>query len=98
MLTGRERGRVCYCICSVIVYSIVYVYCGYSHCHCVYNVLTVLLQCVFHRGSVKNTCKMLMALGIGSREIYEEDFEKPLLKESREFYRVSGSFFLCTVS
>ena len=46
---------------------------------------------------MKNTCKMLMALGIGSREIYEEDFEKPLLKESREFYRVSG-VFLFTVS
>ena len=41
------------------------------------------------RGSVKNTCKMLMALGLTSREVYEDDFEKPLLKESREFYRVS---------
>jgi len=44
--------------------------------------------CVF-RGSVKETCKMLMALGISSREVYEDDFEKPLLSESREFYRVS---------
>ena len=42
-----------------------------------------------YRGSVKNTCKMLMALGIGSRDVYEEDFERPLLEESREFYRVS---------
>ena len=41
------------------------------------------------RGAVKNTCKMLMALGLTSREVYEDDFEKPLLKESREFYRVS---------
>ena len=41
------------------------------------------------RGSVKNTCKMLMALGLSTREVYEDDFEKPLLKESREFYRVS---------
>ena len=40
------------------------------------------------RGAVKNTCKMLMALGLTSREVYEDDFEKPLLKESREFYRV----------
>ncbi len=46
---------------------------------------------------MKNTCKMLMALGIGSREVYEEDFEKPLLTESREFYRVSHSYWLlCT--
>ena len=46
--------------------------------------------CVFLcRGSVKETCKMLMALGISSREVYEDDFEKPLLSESREFYRVS---------
>ena len=42
------------------------------------------------RGSVKNTCKMLMALGIGSRDVYEDDFERPLLEESREFYRVSA--------
>ena len=49
------------------------------------------------RGSVKNTCKMLMALGIGSREVYEDDFEKPLLMESREFYRVS-SVCACTCS
>ena len=41
---------------------------------------------------MKNTCKMLMALGIGSREVYEEDFEKPLLNESREFYRVSSTY------
>ncbi len=38
---------------------------------------------------MKNICKMLMALGIGNREVYEEDFEKPLLIASREFYRVS---------
>ncbi|XP_064394633.1 cullin-3-like [Halichondria panicea] len=49
---------------------------------------------IVDRGSVKNTCKMLMALGIGSREIYEEDFEKPLLKESREFYRIESQKFL----
>lgn len=39
---------------------------------------------------MKNICKMLMALGIGSREVYEDNFEKPLLAASREFYRVSG--------
>lgn len=39
---------------------------------------------------MKNICKMLMALGIGSRDVYEDNFEKPLLAASREFYRVSG--------
>jgi hypothetical protein len=33
---------------------------------------------------------MLMALGIGNREVYEANFEMPLLAASREFYRVSG--------
>ena len=42
-----------------------------------------------YRGAVKSTCKMLMELGIGSRDVYEDDFERPLLEESREFYRVS---------
>ena len=41
---------------------------------------------------MKNICKMLMALGIGSREVYEVNFEKPLLDASREFYRVSGQW------
>ena len=46
----------------------------------------------FHfRRAVNNTCKMLMALGIGKREVYEDDFEKPFLRESREFFRVSLS-------
>lgn len=32
---------------------------------------------------------MLMILGIDSRSVYEEDFEKPFLEQSAEFYRVS---------
>ena len=32
---------------------------------------------------------MLMVLGIESRSVYEEDFEKPFLIQSAEFYRVS---------
>ena len=40
---------------------------------------------------MKNICKMLMALGIGSRDVYEINFENPLLTASREFYRVSIS-------
>lgn len=31
---------------------------------------------------------MLMILGIDSRAVYEEDFEKPFLEQSAEFYRV----------
>jgi len=37
---------------------------------------------------VKNACQMLMVLGIDSRSVYEEDFEKPFLTQSAEFYRV----------
>jgi len=40
------------------------------------------------RGAVKNACQMLMVLGIDSRSVYEEDFEKPFLTQSAEFYRV----------
>ena len=32
---------------------------------------------------------MLMVLGINSRSVYEEDFERPFLQQSAEFYRVS---------
>ena len=55
------------------------------------------------RGAVKSTCKMLMELGIGSRDVYEDDFERPLLEESREFYRVRFTYscihvcWLCVV-
>ena len=40
------------------------------------------------RGAVKNACQMLMVLGIDSRAVYEEDFERPFLEQSAEFYRV----------
>ena len=38
---------------------------------------------------------MLMILGIDTRSVYEEDFEKPFLEESAEFYKVR--FFLILV-
>lgn len=41
-----------------------------------------------YRGSILNTCKMLMSLGNGKRDVYEEDFETPFLQMSREFYKV----------
>lgn len=43
---------------------------------------------LFFRGAVKNACQMLMVLGIDSRAVYEEDFERPFLEQSAEFYRV----------
>ena len=38
--------------------------------------------------SVRAACQMLMVLGIDSRSVYEEDFERPFLAQSAEFYRV----------
>ena len=49
--------------------------------------LSLLLLIIF-RGAVKNACQMLMVLGIDSRSVYEEDFEKPFLTQSADFYRV----------
>ncbi|XP_041357096.1 cullin-3-like [Gigantopelta aegis] len=49
---------------------------------------------VVDRGAVKNACQMLMILGIDSRGVYEEDFEKPFLEKSAEFYRLESQKFL----
>ena len=38
--------------------------------------------------AVKNACQMLMILGIDTRSVYEDVFEKPFLEESAEFYIV----------
>ncbi|KAK8760001.1 hypothetical protein V5799_028727 [Amblyomma americanum] len=35
--------------------------------------------------SVKNACQMLGKLGVNSRSVYEEDFERPFLAESAIF-------------
>lgn len=44
---------------------------------------------------MKDTCKMLMALGLnGRRDVYEEDFEKPFLKMSREFFKAESQRLL----
>ena len=40
------------------------------------------------RGAVKATCEMLMALGIKTRTVYEENFEQPFLEVSGEFFKV----------
>jgi cullin 3 len=49
---------------------------------------------VVDRQAVKNTCQMLMVLGVESRSVYEEDFEKPFLEQSAEFYRSESQKFL----
>lgn len=43
---------------------------------------------VVDRLSIKNACQMLMILGIDDRSVYEEDFERPFLQQSAEFYKV----------
>lgn len=47
--------------------------------------------------AIRNACQMLMILGIDTRSVYEEDFEKPFLEESAEFYKVSNSSWLAIV-
>eukprot|EP00112_Aurelia_sp_Birch-Aquarium-sp1_P011658 Seg2450.2 transcript_id=Seg2450.2/GoldUCD/mRNA.D3Y31 product=Cullin-3 protein_id=Seg2450.2/GoldUCD/D3Y31 len=49
---------------------------------------------VINRSSIKNVCQMLMTLGVGSRDVYKEDFEKPFLDQSADFYRLESEKFL----
>lgn len=44
---------------------------------------------VVDRLAIKNACQMLMVLGIDQRSVYEEDFERPFLNQSSEFYKVT---------
>ena len=44
--------------------------------------------CVGCRETMKNMCQMLLELSLENNEVYQEDFERPLLKVSRQFYRV----------
>ncbi|XP_043232481.1 cullin-3-like [Amphibalanus amphitrite] len=49
---------------------------------------------VIDKLAVKNACSMLMVLGVDSRAVYEEDFERPFLQQSAEFYRMESQNFL----
>ena len=49
---------------------------------------------IVDRLSIKAACQMLMVLGIDSRAVYEEDFERPFLVQSAEFYRLESQKFL----
>lgn len=44
--------------------------------------------------AIKNSCQMLMVLGINSRWVYEEDFERPFLTQSAAFYKMESQKFL----
>ena len=47
--------------------------------------------------SVKAACQMLIILGIDSRALYEEEFERRFLAQSAEFYKVYNSLIFQTV-
>lgn len=52
---------------------------------------------VVNRVAIRNICHMLIVLGIGSREVYEDDFEILFLQQSSEFYKVNIAL-VCTGS
>lgn len=45
---------------------------------------------VINHLSIKNACQMLMSLGINTRSVYEEDFERPFLAQSVSFYEMES--------
>jgi len=51
-----------------------------------------------NRGLLKNITQMLIDLGVNSRSVYEEDFEKPFLETSSTFYRVESQEFIASNS
>jgi cullin 3 len=51
---------------------------------------------VVDRIAIRNACNMLMILGIDSRCVYEEDFERPFLQQSAEFYKVRSVKHHCS--
>jgi cullin 3 len=51
-----------------------------------------------NRGLLKSITQMLIDLGVNSRSVYEEDFEKPFLETSANFYRVESQEFISSNS
>jgi len=51
-----------------------------------------------NRGLLKNITQMLIDLGINSRSVYEDDFEKPFLEQSSTFYKVESQEFITSNS
>jgi cullin 3 len=51
-----------------------------------------------NRGLLKSITQMLIDLGVNSRSVYEDDFEKPFLETSANFYRVESQEFIASNS
>uniref|UniRef100_A0A5K3EK04 CULLIN_2 domain-containing protein n=1 Tax=Mesocestoides corti TaxID=53468 RepID=A0A5K3EK04_MESCO len=49
---------------------------------------------VIFRQQIRDACQMLVQLGVGSLDVYEEDFEQPFLRQTRDFYRAESEAFL----
>lgn len=49
---------------------------------------------IYFRMSLKAACEMLLQLGLGSRNFYENQFETLFLRESADYYRSAGQKFL----
>ena len=48
-----------------------------------------LSQTLFYRTAIKSACQMLITLGVESRQVYEEVFERHFLRVSADYYHVS---------
>lgn len=53
---------------------------------------------VIDRGLLNSVTHMLIDLGINSRTVYEEDFEKPFLETAANFYRLESQEFIASNS
>lgn len=46
------------------------------------------------RPQIRDACQMLVQLGVGSLDVYTEDFEQPFLQQTQEFYVAESEAFL----
>ena len=53
---------------------------------------------MINRGLLKTFTKMLVDLGVNSRTVYEDDFERHFLETSATFYRVESQEFISSNS
>jgi cullin 3 len=51
-----------------------------------------------NRGLLKSITQMLIDLGINSRAVYEEDFEKPFMETTATFYKAESQLFIASNS
>lgn len=49
---------------------------------------------VINRLAIKNACQMLKSVGINSRSVYEDVFEKPLLEQTATFVKIESQRLL----